>query len=175
MSNAEVTSEAVSRQMALWCGVTPLVTNFAPSVEEMVPHTDRYLLEQGLLRKGDVVVLARWSPLRAIVVFTRSGYSAYLVSKERPRIPIFAFTPSEAVSRQMALWCGVTPLVTNFAPSVEEMVPHTDRYLLEQGLLRKGDVVVLARWSPLRAKVWTNFIQLHRLATKSADARLATD
>ncbi|MFB3092919.1 MAG: pyruvate kinase [Dehalococcoidia bacterium] len=110
----------------------------------------------------------------AIVVFTRSGYSAYLVSKERPRIPIFAFTPSEAVSRQLALCWGVTPLVANFAPSVEEMVPYTDRYLVEQGLLGKGDLVVVARWSPLGAKVWTNFVQLHRLATKSAEGGLAT-
>ena len=111
----------------------------------------------------------------AIIVFTRSGYSAYLVSKERPRIPIFAFTPSETVSRQLALSWGVTPLVADFAPSVEEMIPHTDRYLVERGLLRKGDLVVVARWSPLRAKVWTNFVQLHRLATRSADPGLATD
>ncbi len=79
------------------------------------------------------------------------------------------------MSRQLALWWGVTPLVADFAPSVEEMIPYTDRYLVEQGLLRKGDVVVVARWSPLGAKVWTNFVQLHRLATKSAEARLAAD
>ena len=101
----------------------------------------------------------------AIVVFTRSGYSAHLVSKERPSIPIFAFTPGEAVSRQLALWWGVTPLVADFGPSVEEMIPHAGRYLVEQGLLQKGDVVVVARWSPLRAKVWTNFVQLYRLAS----------
>ncbi|MCH7835278.1 MAG: pyruvate kinase [Chloroflexi bacterium] len=102
----------------------------------------------------------------AIVVFTRSGYSAYLVSKERPRVPIFAFTPSEAVSRQLALWWGVTPLLAEFTRSVEKMIPRTDRYLVEQGLLQKGDIIVVARWSPLRARGWTNFIQLYRLATE---------
>ncbi len=102
----------------------------------------------------------------AIVVFTRSGYSAYLVSKERPRVPIFAFTPSEAVSRQLALWWGVTPLLAEFTRSVEKMIPRTDRYLVEQGLLLKGDIIVVARWSPLRARGWTNFIQLYRLATE---------
>ena len=79
------------------------------------------------------------------------------------------------MSRQLALWWGVAPLVADFAPSVEEMIPYTDRYLVEQGLLGKGDVVVVARWSPLGAKVWTNFVQLHRLATKSAEAGLAAD
>ncbi len=99
----------------------------------------------------------------AIVIFTRSGYSAYLVSKERPRVPIFAFTPSEAVSRQLALWWGVTPLVAGFTRSVEKMIPRADRYLVEQGLLQKGDTIVVARWSPLRARSWTNFVQLYRL------------
>lgn len=102
----------------------------------------------------------------AIVVFTRSGYSAYLVSKERPQVPIFAFTPSEAVSRQLALWWGVTPLLANFTRSVEKMIPRADRYLVEHGLLQKGDVIVVARWSPLRARGWTNFVQLYRLATQ---------
>ena len=103
----------------------------------------------------------------AIVIFTRSGYSAYLVSKERPRVPIFAFTPSEAVSRQLALWWGVTPLLANFTRSVEKMIPRADRYLVEHGLLKKGDIIVVARWSPLRARSWTNFVQLYRLATQT--------
>jgi hypothetical protein len=46
------------------------------------------------------------------------------------------------------------------------MIPHADRYLVEQGLLQKGDTIVVARWSPLRAGVWTNFVQLYRLATQ---------
>lgn len=104
----------------------------------------------------------------AIVIFTRSGYSAHLVSKERPRVPVFAFTPSVAVSRRLALWWGVTPLVATFTRSVERMIPRADRYLLERGLLQKGDTIVVARWSPLRARGWTNFVQLYRLATANS-------
>ncbi len=65
----------------------------------------------------------------------------------------------------MALCAGGTQLDADFGPSIEEMIPHADRYLVEQSLLQKGDVVVVARWSPLRAKVWTNFVQLYRLAS----------
>lgn len=43
----------------------------------------------------------------AIVVFTRTGQTARLVSKFRPFVPIIAFTPSDSVKRRLALLYGV--------------------------------------------------------------------
>lgn len=107
--------------------------------------------------------LARDVGAAAIVVFTRSGYSAQLVSKERPPVPVFAFTPSESVWRQLALWWGVTPLLAPFPRSPRAMMDTADEALRRRGLLRPGQTVVIARWSPLRARGWSNFIQLYRL------------
>ena len=45
---------------------------------------------------------ARMQGATAIVVFTAGGSSARLVSKYRPPVPIFAFTGSEAVARQLS-------------------------------------------------------------------------
>ncbi len=53
--------------------------------------------------------LAEETSVKAIVVFTRSGLSAHLISKDRPRTPILAYTPSTTVYRQLALWWGVWP------------------------------------------------------------------
>jgi pyruvate kinase len=36
--------------------------------------------------------LAHDTPVCAVVVFTQSGFSARLVSQERPQVPILAFT-----------------------------------------------------------------------------------
>ena len=44
---------------------------------------------------------------RAIVAFTQSGFSARLISHERPDVPIIAFTPSVEVRRRLALSWGV--------------------------------------------------------------------
>src|SRR5712692_6041610 len=41
--------------------------------------------------------LSEEASVQAIVVFTRSGTSAHLFSKDRPRTPIFAYTPSERI------------------------------------------------------------------------------
>ena len=43
----------------------------------------------------------------AIVVFTASGSSARLVARYRPPVPIFAFTGSDAVARQLSLIYGI--------------------------------------------------------------------
>jgi pyruvate kinase len=107
--------------------------------------------------------LARDAKASAVVVFTRAGYSAHLVSKERPPVPVFAFTASTDVAQRLALWWGVVPLLAEWPDSVEEMEVVADRQLCERGLLRTGDSIVMAHWSALRRKHWTNFVHLHRL------------
>jgi len=126
-------------------------------------HTERRRLTHAHAMARAACQLASHAAASAIVVFTRSGYSARLVSKERPQVPIFAFTPSEAVWRQLALWWGVTPLLIDFPRSVEAMIANVERSLLERSLLRGGDIVVAARWSPLRGRGWSNFIKVHRI------------
>src|ERR671924_637863 len=51
---------------------------------------------------------ARALDASAIVAFTQSGFSARLISQQRPATPIIAFTPFTAVQRRLALTWGVT-------------------------------------------------------------------
>ncbi|HYR03426.1 MAG TPA: pyruvate kinase [Syntrophobacteria bacterium] len=44
---------------------------------------------------------------RALVVFTQSGSTAALISKFRPQLPIFAFTPFLEIEQRLALYWGV--------------------------------------------------------------------
>lgn len=50
---------------------------------------------------------ARDTGAKAIVVLTRSGETAAVLSDERPRAPIFAVTQDPAVKRRLALYWGV--------------------------------------------------------------------
>src|SRR5579863_5582872 len=47
--------------------------------------------------------------MKAIVVFTETGYSARLVSKYRPRAPIVTFSPNQETRRRLSLFWGVNP------------------------------------------------------------------
>ena len=70
-----------------------------------------------------VAVAADKFHIKAIVVFTESGYTARLVSKARPRPPIVAFSPRPEVCSRMALLWGVLPRPTKRVRYVDEF--HT--------------------------------------------------
>src|SRR5438093_6934077 len=64
---------------------------------------------------ASAVVLTNSLAHAKLVVFTRHGTMARYVSNMRPEnAPIFAFTPSENVCRQLALCWGTQPVVIDF-------------------------------------------------------------
>lgn len=80
---------------------------------------------------------------RAIVCPTVSGYTARMVARFRPRIPVVAVTPDDQVQRRLCLVRSVIPLL---APRRE----HSDRIIAEAlaaavsaGVLRPTDRVVV--------------------------------
>lgn len=65
-------------------------------------------------------ILAQDLGQSGIVVFTRSGFLAYVLGALRPRgIPIFAFTDVESTFRQMLLPWGVEPFLMEFSDDPE--------------------------------------------------------
>jgi len=105
--------------------------------------------------------LAQQAHARLIVVFTRTGLSAHLISKERPSVPIIAFTPSEAVYRQLSLWWGITPRRGELHGTTEELIVWVNERLRVDGLAQVGDRVVIMGGMPVAGTARTNFVKLH--------------
>ena len=101
--------------------------------------------------------------MRAIVVFTESGYTARLVSKARPRPPIVAFSPRSEVCSRLALLWGVLPRPTKRVRYVEEFIPEAERRLRREKLVKKGDVVAVVAGTPLHTQGTTNLIEFHTI------------
>jgi pyruvate kinase len=101
--------------------------------------------------------------LRAVVAFTESGSTARLISKYRPHSDIFAYTPHEGTYRRMALYSGVTPLRFNAVDSTDLMIEHAEHSLLELGIVKAGDGVVMAAGSPPNQAATTNLMKLHSI------------
>jgi len=80
------------------------------------------------------VVAARRSGARAMVVYTASGRTARLLSKEVSRIPIVAITSSEEVRRRLTLLRNVVSFAIPPSRSVEEMISSGDRALRAHNL-----------------------------------------
>src|SRR5438876_8788274 len=90
------------------------------------------------------VVMAKELKAKGILVFTRHGYMAQFTSLLRPGAwPIFAFTNSERVRNQLNLLWGVAPFVIEFSDDPETTILRAEGHLREQGLLAKGDQVVI--------------------------------
>ncbi len=99
--------------------------------------------------------------LAAIVAFTESGSTARLISKYRPHSDIYAYTPLEETYRRMALYAGVTPLPFARVASTDEMISYAESNLLDLGIVKPGDSVVMAAGIPPNRAAATNLMKLH--------------
>ncbi len=99
----------------------------------------------------------------AIAVFSSSGGSGRLVASFRPPVPVYVFTHSQEVARQLSIVYGVRPLVVPQAESTDVMLKQVDRALSERRSLKPKDCVVFVAGQPIGRKGTTNLIKLHRV------------
>lgn len=101
---------------------------------------------------------------KAIVVFTNKGFTARLLAKLRPQVPIIAYTPDEAVWRQMPLYWGVTGrLIQRKKMKVLDapFMADVEKSLLREGVVKRGDGIVFVASSPFLGK--PNVLRLYRV------------
>jgi pyruvate kinase len=79
---------------------------------------------------------------RVVVVFTKSGRTAMLVSDERPKPPVLAFTPDPSMLSTLALYWGLVPRPIEALGPVAELVSCAEREIATSRLAGPGDAVV---------------------------------
>jgi pyruvate kinase len=97
--------------------------------------------------------------MKVIAVFTETGSTARLVSKHRPRRPIIAFSTIQETRRRMSLNWGVVPRTIGKVQDIEELIQVAEKRLLEEGLVKQGDVVGIVAGTPLFVGGTTNFMK----------------
>ncbi len=100
---------------------------------------------------------------KAIVAFSRSGFTALLVSKFRPHVPIIGFTVSEDIQRRMNLYWGIIPHMMKFPDNTDEMIAESEKALLQKDIVKKGDAIVIIATSPFALGSKTNIMKLHKV------------
>jgi pyruvate kinase len=99
--------------------------------------------------------------MKLIAVFTHSGFTARLVSRYRPLVPIIAFSPEAATRRRMALIWGVMPAEIKNLHKIDSLAAISENRLLEEKLVRKGDVIGIVAGTPMGIRGTTNFMKFH--------------
>jgi pyruvate kinase len=96
----------------------------------------------------------------AIVTYTRSGFTARVISSRRPPVPVLAVTDTEAVLRQLAMVWGVLPALCPSGPDDEAMWETARADLLRRGLAEVGDRVVVTAGVPFHVRGTTNMVRI---------------
>lgn len=101
--------------------------------------------------------------LSAIAVFTQTGSSARVISKYRPRVPVFAFSPRPEINRRTALYWGVHPVLMPPVQSTDRMVEEAANWLQRSGVVKPGAVIAVIAGTPISRRGTTNLLKLHRI------------
>jgi len=79
----------------------------------------------------------------AILAPTASGFTAGMLARFRPSVPIIAITPSPMAQRRLCLYWGVTTVLSKRLNSTDEVVEDAIRAARENGYVKEGETVVI--------------------------------
>ncbi|MFP6598306.1 MAG: pyruvate kinase [Candidatus Hydrogenedentota bacterium] len=96
-----------------------------------------------------------------IICFTKLGFTAALIARYRPSVPITAVTREENIQHRCSIIWGVDSIMTAESPKMETLDDLVDRILLENKLADPGDTVVIAGGVPFAIRTRTNMMKLH--------------
>lgn len=108
-------------------------------------------------------VLAEDIGAKAIVVCSRTGGTARLVSKYRPNIDIIGMTIEPMSYRKLALSWGVLPVLSEEFNSMDVLFYHAKRAAIESGLVQKGDRIVITGGNPNGKSGNSNVINIEQI------------
>jgi len=153
------------------------ITRIATEIERsgFLERGPRYLTKPGLRTRGGAsrrehaiaaatVESARQVGAPAIIVITRSGFSARLVSSYRPPVPVFAVTTEPATYRQLAAVWGVRPVLAEGVQVSYDGLSESGRAaVLRSGVGEPGAAVAITAGFPFHEPGTTNNMRLDRL------------
>jgi pyruvate kinase len=146
-----------------------MMSRIAEVTEQHLPY-DEWLAKRTRHAEHDVadtvsysaVVAAYQLDLAALVVPTRSGRTARLVSAHRPRIPILALSERPGTVRRLRLLFGVTSAHHQEEPTLDDLLAGCAVRARELGLAKSGDLIGITA-GLVGQGLGTNLLEVHRV------------
>lgn len=104
--------------------------------------------------------IAETSDVKAIACYTKSGTTALLTARERPRVPILVMTSQEDVARRLCLSWGTTCQVTETVDRFKTAVVNSVRAAIDTGIAEQQDQIVITAGVPFNVSGTTNILRV---------------
>jgi pyruvate kinase len=102
--------------------------------------------------------------VKAIAALTQSGSTALWASRVDSGVPVYALTPEEGSRRRMCLYREVHPLMLRYeAVDREALLREAEELLLREGVVEKGDLLVITIGEPIGKSGGTNTLKIVRV------------
>jgi len=99
----------------------------------------------------------------AICALTESGSTTLWMSRHDVDIPIYALTASVTTARRLALYRNVRPLHFPTLADRDASLAAAERLLLDRGVVKRGDLIVLTVGEPMGQAGGTNTLKIVRV------------
>lgn len=96
----------------------------------------------------------------AIITMSFSGYTAYKISSQRPKAPIYVFTSNKQILTQVNLIWGVKGFYYDKMVSTDHTIADIKYLLKKEGLIDKGDTVINIASIPIEEEGKSNMLKL---------------
>ncbi|HUC08511.1 MAG TPA: pyruvate kinase alpha/beta domain-containing protein, partial [Solirubrobacterales bacterium] len=100
--------------------------------------------------------------LSALIVPTRSGRTARLVSAHRPEVPVLAVSPRIETVRRLKLLFGVTAVLNEHETDVRSLLQDCAALAAKHGIAASGDLIAITAGLPDQ-ELGTNLFEVHRV------------
>jgi pyruvate kinase len=96
----------------------------------------------------------------AIVCYTTKGATALRAARERPASPLVGLSPVPQTARRLSLVWGVHAVVGEDAQNEEDMVAKANRVVVQEGIARPGQRMLIMAGVPFGTPGATNLLRL---------------
>jgi pyruvate kinase len=123
----------------------------------VIAGSDNFLRESLI---SSACKLAKDTKAKAIVGFSRTGFTATKISSFRPKAQIYIFTDNKVILNQLNLVWGVSAFYLDPMKTTDETIEAMNKKLLDAGLISKGDVIINTSTMPIESSYRTNLVKL---------------
>ncbi|WP_294517590.1 pyruvate kinase [Atopobium minutum] len=134
------------------------MTSIAAETEKYLKERNTYFDRGGVKNVNGAIGFAAVTTAErvgatCIIAPTASGRTARLISDFRPKLPLYAFTPSKKTYRKCSFYWGVNCFVTEDAEDFNGTIKIALTEAKKLGLVKEGDLVVITAGDPKTSPV----------------------